>query len=585
MSLMLQPPLLRWKEWIPLVTHQQRLRNLVQIIGFNINLDHKDEEEDVSYYYTLHLSTMCAPFYTSEKLAKDNPMWSEVNFHYVHGSATGVVIRLWKHVENVNAIITVWGVYFNGLSYIGPQLFASDCASFCANTLILYMHGGYFTSPDFFKEDQPTLARITAITLNRTDLSNSYQLESLLRLHSVQRTIKELSEEACTLHDKILSGDYIINNKEIIRESSPFLRKLLNQSKPDKRSNQETIEIKKNIEITKFRVQLLQEEKSRILTKLQTLVEKKMRLNENNQENGCKLLSQHHALSKEMERLKERKKSYFDMKEELIVTSAQFILRQKQIIVELGYIYPISKSPDGKYKICDVILPNSENFDGYQELDLSAALGFTLHLVQMISYIINVPLRYPVVHYGSRSKIVDHINNKIPSKECEFCLFAKDKDRCKFNYAVYLLNKNIAQLRWYCGLGTSDLRATLPNLDSLIQSCFAQNIDTVDSSIYKRKKEILNNLRRNDTTSASLDGDLHNKSAKLSPNNSSAPSSLLPYEDSHSSESLEQDYNKNMYSQTWLSNGEPAAVDNTANCLSDNVSSNDNQELNISIET
>lgn len=77
------------------------------------------------------------------------------------------------------------------------------------------------------------------------------------------------------------------------------------------------------------------------------------------------------------------------------------------------------QSPDGKYKICDVILPNSENFDGYQELDLSAALGFTLHLVQMISYIINVPLRYPVVHYGSRSKIVDHINNKIPSKECE----------------------------------------------------------------------------------------------------------------------------------------------------------------------
>lgn len=33
---------------------------------------------------------------------------------------------------------------------------------------------------------------------------------------------------------------------------------------------------------------------------------------------------------------------------------------------------------------------------------------------------------------------------------------------------MYLLNKNIAQLRWYCGLPTTDLRATLPNLATLI---------------------------------------------------------------------------------------------------------------------
>lgn len=38
----------------------------------------------------------------------------------------------------------------------------------------------------------------------------------------------------------------------------------------------------------------------------------------------------------------------------------------------------------------------------------------------------------------------------------------------QFNYAVYLLNKNIAQLKWYCGLPTLDLRATLANLASLI---------------------------------------------------------------------------------------------------------------------
>jgi hypothetical protein len=51
-----------------------------------------------------------------------------------------------------------------------------------------------------------------------------------------------------------------------------------------------------------------------------------------------------------------------------------------------------------------------------------------------------------------------------------FPLFAKGKDRLYFEYAVYLLNKDIAQLRWLCGLNTNDLAATLPNLCSLLQN-------------------------------------------------------------------------------------------------------------------
>lgn len=49
-----------------------------------------------------------------------------------------------------------------------------------------------------------------------------------------------------------------------------------------------------------------------------------------------------------------------------------------------------------------------------------------------------------------------------------FPLYSKGKDKLQFNYGVYLLNKNIAQLRWYCNLTTSDLRTTLPNLLALL---------------------------------------------------------------------------------------------------------------------
>jgi hypothetical protein len=38
----------------------------------------KAEVVKASFYYTLHLTTMSAPFYTSEKLESQNPKWTEI---------------------------------------------------------------------------------------------------------------------------------------------------------------------------------------------------------------------------------------------------------------------------------------------------------------------------------------------------------------------------------------------------------------------------------------------------------------------------------------------------------------------------
>lgn len=77
------------------------------------------------------------------------------------------------------------------------------------------------------------------------------------------------------------------------------------------------------------------------------------------------------------------------------------------------------KLPDGRYTIRNVHLPNSEDFEGKDEIMVSVALGFVAHLVQMISYFLDVPTRYPICHFGSRSKIIDHITDNIPDKERE----------------------------------------------------------------------------------------------------------------------------------------------------------------------
>ena len=89
---------------------------------------------------------------------------------------------MWCHSQDEDTTVTVWGVYFSGLSYIGPQFLPQESLTFAKNTLIFYMHGGYFTSTDCIINDEPVLARIRDISLNQNDVRKSYTVDSLSRL-------------------------------------------------------------------------------------------------------------------------------------------------------------------------------------------------------------------------------------------------------------------------------------------------------------------------------------------------------------------------------------------------------------------
>lgn len=62
-------------------------------------------------------------------------------------------------------------------------------------------------------------------------------------------------------------------------------------------------------------------------------------------------------------------------------------------------------------------LPNSEHFNGIDDTQLSVALGYVSHLIVMISYFLDIPLRYPINHIGSRSKIIDNISHEIKDRD------------------------------------------------------------------------------------------------------------------------------------------------------------------------
>jgi len=82
----------------------------------------------------------------------------------------------------------------------------------------------------------------------------------------------------------------------------------------------------------------------------------------------------------------------------------------------------------------------------------------------------DIPLRYCLIYNGSRSSVIDHILPNLSDSERIFPLHLQNVPKGNFDYGVFLVNKNIVQLRHHFALTTPNVDATLPNLQSLIEN-------------------------------------------------------------------------------------------------------------------
>ncbi|KAJ3214972.1 hypothetical protein HDU67_000989 [Dinochytrium kinnereticum] len=123
---------------------------------------------------------------------------------------------------------------------------------------------------------------------------------------------------------------------------------------------------------------------------------------------------------------------------------AHISFRQRRLIFDMRSVYPIELVSAGNVmSIRGIKLPNSE----FSE----------------------VPLRYPINPMSSRSMILDRVSRQFPGSR-EFPLFLKGVDKMRFEYGVFLLNKDIEQLMNHVGINLTNLRNTLPNLKALIEA-------------------------------------------------------------------------------------------------------------------
>uniref|UniRef100_A0AAQ5Z963 C2 domain-containing protein n=1 Tax=Amphiprion ocellaris TaxID=80972 RepID=A0AAQ5Z963_AMPOC len=418
----------------------RRLRHLRSIAARNIV--NKNGSPLLDTYFTLHLfvgDRISRDFYKSEIIRDSlNPTWRSLDFgmlpDLLDTSVSCFVVRIYGGQDEQYQLLIEWKVNLDGLRYTGQQIRSRN-----PNEIIFGLNDGYYAA-DFDHKDQSERKKNSLLQVDQSSVRNSYSVFSLLRLHTAQRAIKQTQ----------------VTVQKIGKEIEEKLR-----------TTATCTERKKERECMQLRIAVLRSELQRQRKALGREIDLRQKERAQLQKKEEVFSAQHESLKEEKESLTKLQKECTAKREQFLKSNFQLTVRCRQLLSELSYIYPIDAN-QSDYVICGVKLPNSEDFQAKDDGSVAVALGYTAHLVLMISCFLQIPLRYPVIHKGSRSSIKDTITDRLTEKEREFPLYPRG-ERFHFEYGVYLLNKNIAQLRYQHGLTTPDLQQTLPNLKNFLE--------------------------------------------------------------------------------------------------------------------
>ncbi|CAG8532697.1 3172_t:CDS:10, partial [Ambispora gerdemannii] len=323
----------------------------------------------------------------------------------------------------------------------------------------------------------------------------SYTYDSLMRLNNIENCLIDMRR----------SRDNVMANIEGIleRENNKLLL--------EREKNSESLRLNRYEDDIAKQRKKLEEEQHRLTTLRENFRSRRAALEDARKrcQTGYEYLEESQR-KLERDRFKVVLNGVHVLSEALSVTSSRLFARQRELIADLLTIFPIEPIDNDalSFKILGLPLPNSVFNHGNDE-QIATALGFTCHLTQMLAFYLAIPLRFPMTPMSSRSIINDPISASIPAPRQEFIppsvayipflgllnlilvgfflgegglryvtnnnqlgalfpLYMKGVDRGRFEYAVFLLNKNIEQLMNSQGLLRVDLRNTLPNLKHFI---------------------------------------------------------------------------------------------------------------------
>ncbi|KAF9965032.1 hypothetical protein BGZ70_005524 [Mortierella alpina] len=418
-------------------------------------------------YFTFHNPSNDDVIYTSDTVAgSNNPSYSPLEQHrFVDLTArrsNSVIIRIWAGYRGSDHYnLLEWRVDLCCLQYIGKDL-RDIPAGLPNNTILFGFESGFYTAPD--EDDvldhphtttQEPIASIPGMSLKR-----SYTYECVMRLNNLHECIADTRESRNEIKRNIEGA--------LVKENAPMILQ--------KRRGECTERLWHLQRQVGHELNVLEQAQHRATTLRQEHAARRKALAES-RERGQ---TQEMYLEENMINLAKNKESLFHVLRE-------FSTKRTELIATLFTIFPITGSDkDSKpLKICNVPLPNSD-YTGLDDEVVAVALGFACHLITMLAHYLSVPLRYPLTPMGSRAFVLDPVSLLVGPRE--FPLYGKGQDRLRFEYGVFLLNKDIEQLMNAYGRQFMDLRRTLPNLRDLMETLITK----------KQRQERIEPERRND---------------------------------------------------------------------------------------
>jgi hypothetical protein len=291
--------------------------------------------------------------------------------------------------------------------------------------------------------------------VNKIKFKQSYQLALLMRLNEFEKVI--------------------YNTIKNINRLKAIIRAKFNQTS-------KLNELKTKKELSLQRIQLLKIECERKRTKISGLNESNLILNDKNSALKKSIIQKQSVIQVKMKKIDEIQANSENLLSELMSLKEKMVIKQKKMIKSLSSIYPIenviknqNKNEiyiDQQLKIANVYLPNPKLYINNDDQQISVGLGYVCHCLLILCSILNIPLRYPIIYRASKSTIINYTQDKNFSNLItnsntntnqtnssnlslsdsfnlqELALYRTNAiQENSFSYAVFLLNKNLAQLR------------------------------------------------------------------------------------------------------------------------------------------
>ena len=353
--------------------------------------------------------------------------------------------------------------------------------------VVFLMHGSYFAvrNADAPPETRHLYIHDQHVAAAAAAAAPSYDALLLTRLLRMHRAIKSQSDTnahfKAELNRRGITDATHLQEAEAAAagpETSRSLRQQVFSQLPKKPVTRlKELKLRAQVERLRLRNELYRNERERMRIELErtlrTIDDIRTKMNDTN----VVLTNKVHTMSKD-------KVTFSRWEERLAANSAyvnslQDVLHSCQLSVLHGFhfLFPIQNADEdsaaaaaaSKTSIRWISLPRVEDARGKttSEMMLGVSSGWVAEMLVIFSCVLNVPLRFPIRLGGSNSSIFDPSTAAAVGGNV-FPLYLKGADATRAEYGVFILQKNLAQLRWACGLPSNNYKATLKNLYELI---------------------------------------------------------------------------------------------------------------------